>query len=151
MGRQKRVPTPAKPTKHVPAASLSGICQAADGKPSWRFTAICRDGPWSWGDDPTDNILAFLGWAKHYESMTWPEIYKGGQAGKCMKVETLPKDTKNELERTGHDDVDEVVELRPSGKPRVLGVRHRDSLLLVWWDPKHTFYPTRQQQRPTGN
>lgn len=83
--------------------------------------------------------------------MTWDEIFRRGQAGKSIPVATLPRDARNELARTSHDDIDDIVELRPAGKPRAWGVRHDNVLMLLFWDPNHTLFPPRNRRRPTGN
>lgn len=150
MGKPKRLPAPPpSATKNIPKAA--GIIRRAEGCPSWRFSEICLDGEWGWGDPSAARVLDFLAWSKAYESMTWPEIYKGGQAGKSFPKEDLPLKAQNELRRTRHDDVDDIVELRPAGKPRTFGVRHGSALLLLFSDPNHTFYPTKNNRRPTGN
>ena len=148
MTRQRRLPD--QPVV-VSKRKLPAIAVKAEGCPTWRFSAIRTDGPWSWGDDPSTNLLQFHEWAKDYETMTWDEIFRNGSAGKTLAVETLPKAARAELARCHHDDIDEVVELRPAGKPRVLGFRHGSSLLLVWWDSGHSFFPVKKNRPPTGN
>lgn len=152
MARSKHFPAVVAPGagKSIPDV-IPGVVRRADGCPSWRFSEICIDGNWGWGHDPSAHILEFLAWSKSYESMTWPEIFKGGSAGKSISKELLPKESRNELIRTRHDDIDFIVELRPAGKPRAWGVRHGSALLLIFWDPRHTFYPVKNQRRPTGN
>jgi hypothetical protein len=77
--------------------------------------------------------------------MKWPEMFRNGSAAKSIAVGTLPPDARNELERTKHDDVDELVELRPAGELRIFGVRHEDVLSLIWWDPHHRFFPPKKR------
>ena len=138
--------------KSIPE-SAPAVVRRAHGRPSWRFSEICPDGEWGWGEDESaaTKVIEFLGWSKNYESMTWDEIFQGGQAGKSIPKENLPRNARNELRRMRHDDIDNIVELRPAGMPRVWGVRHDVALLLLWWDPAHTFCPTARNRPRTGN
>jgi hypothetical protein len=135
--KKKNVPEPPPSVKRV--ANLPGILASAEGKPSWRFSSACRDGDWAWGEAAT---VAFLSFSHQYESMTWPEIFKGGNAGKLISTDHLPSPAQAELARISHDDVDDLVELRFSGLLRAWGVRHGSVLCLLWWDPDHTVFPS---------
>jgi hypothetical protein len=83
--------------------------------------------------------------------MPWPEIFSGGKAGTSIPKESLLKDARNELKRTSHDDIEQIVESRAAGKLRAWGVGHGNALMLMFWDPEHSFFPVEHRRRPTGN
>lgn len=139
-GKKKQPKAAAVPVPHkTPHAAATP--HPHDDKPVWRFGRLDLDGPWGWRSlSPTDvdEVLAKL---KNCESMTVGELYN--RAGnKPIPVDSICKLARERLEEIEADDLDELWELRLSGKERVWGARTGHIFYLLWWDPNHTVCPS---------
>ncbi len=87
-----------------------------------------------------DEILPKL---QDFESMTWAEIMRaaGGRARgsnhHSVEVENLTRQAKTRLAEIGQDDVPELFSLRLDATKRIYGIRDRQALKLLWYDPHH--------------
>lgn len=98
----------------------------------WRSVAVARDG---W-----DEILPKL---KDFETMTWAGIMRasgGRRAGNNhhpVAVEDLSRAAQNRLKELGLNDAGELFSLRLDGTKRIYGIRDRQALKVLWYDPYH--------------
>ncbi len=79
---------------------------------------------------------------RNYETMTWGEILKDKDHNHDVEVGRLCKDAQERLRILKQDDIDAVFRLRLTGKQRVWGIRDRQVLRLLWWDPDHEICPS---------
>lgn len=116
------------------------LTRQEDERPSWVVAIMDMDGPWSWksADQATlHEVRAFLA---SLESMAWNELLHKNRAHSIARWK-ISRDAQRRLEDIGQDDVDDLVSLRKTGAQRIWGIKDRDVLKLLWWDPDHTVYP----------
>lgn len=111
-------------------------------RPSWRFSTVDLAGPFSWpkGKDQELKILEKL---HHFDSMKWHEIE--GDDHHLIGLEALSKEAVKRLTEIHQDDVDEVFSFHFSGRPRIIGIRDRGIVKLLWWDPNHQVCPSKKK------
>jgi len=134
-----------------PNQKVSKVSPAARGdfddlKPAWRFGMMClHDGPWSWNNATKDDILKIQERLSIFETMTWTQI---GQAGShTLNPDSLSTEARGEIRRRNLDEfADCFYSLRyDGGVPRIIGVRDRNVLRIIWWDPLHRFCPSHKK------
>ena len=110
----------------------------------WSFDqAELEDGPWSWKDISMKKFLKdVLKKLQYFETMRWPEVE--GRNNHFVHVEELNKKAKARLDELNLEPV-KLFSLRLTGRERVLGYQVENFLYVLWWDPKHTVYPTKKK------
>lgn len=136
--------------KKVPQSATSRADQKAvriqeahpPDRPSWRFSTVDLGGPFAWpkGDGAELRILEKL---HNFDSMSWAEIE--GPDHHAIEVDCLSKDASKRLAEIKQDDITEVFSFHFSGKPRVIGIRDRNVVKLLWWDPEHQVCPSHKK------
>jgi hypothetical protein len=109
-------------------------------KPTWRFGEVDTDGPWCWTrmDQAIGrNVLERL---RHWERMRWSEIE--GPENHFIELANLSTEARKRLTELLKDDVSSLFSMRVSGRRRILGVRRREVLSFLWWDPEHQVCPS---------
>ena len=82
----------------------------------------------------------------NFESMTWNQILiDGKKKNHAIQINQLSAEARRRLTELRLDDIDELVSLGLSGKQRIFGIRDRDVLMLLWWDPNHRVCPARKK------
>lgn len=78
----------------------------------------------------------------NYESMNWREILQNRNSG-CHSIPAskLCSSAQERLAELRQDDTDDLISLRKAGKERIWGIKDRDVLKILWWDPNHEVYP----------
>ncbi|WP_455284435.1 hypothetical protein [Cupriavidus necator] len=77
----------------------------------------------------------------NFDSMAWADIE--GEDHHAIEVGRLSKDARKRLEEIKQDDVAEVFSFHFSGKRRIFGIRDRNAVKLLWWDPEHAVCPSK--------
>ncbi len=113
-----------------------------DTKPSWRFSTVDKNGPFSWPIG-TDKELDIVGRLHNFDSMEWAEIE--GPNNHFIEISKLSTEAKNRLKEIQQDDVDQVFSLRLKGKPRIICIRDRNIAKLLWFDPDHKVCPSKKK------
>lgn len=98
-----------------------------------------RDGPFPWPVG-TAVELEILQKLRQFDTMRWQEIE--GPDHHAIERHKLSKDAQDRLTKIKQDDVDEIFSFHFSGKPRIIGIRDRDVVKLLWWDPAHGVCPS---------
>ena len=145
MGKKGKPKAKAIPEKHTnqPRAQFNpenanSVC------PVWSIQHFDIQSDWGKGriEVPAhlwDDLFVKL---RNYESMTWGEIMKDKDHNHSVAVTQLIPEAQERLKQLNQDDVDSVFRLRLSGKQRVWGIRDRQILKLLWWDPEHEICPS---------
>ena len=102
------------------------------------------DGPWSWGNVTAEKLVEIRQFLANLESMEWNHLLHQDRAHTIARWK-LSKDAQNRLEEVGQEDVDDLISLRKTGKERICGIKDRDVLKILWWDPEHTVYPVERR------
>jgi hypothetical protein len=112
--------------------------------PLWKFSRCDWEHPdWGWCDISAEKWLEITRKLANYETMPWGEIE--GSNSHCLPVADCPNpDTLRRLEELCLDDVDTLFSLRMTGPERVLGIFDSDVLLLLWYDPNHSVWPSKR-------
>lgn len=74
-----------------------------------------------------------------YEGLTWREVRCKNHCHPWV-VNELPTEFYQRLEER-QIFVDELFQISLGNKPRVLGYKHGKVFYLIWYDPKHKFWP----------
>lgn len=102
-------------------------------------------GEWAWNAITADALKTIIvPRMKALETMTWAQIEKDRHSHPMPTAE-ICKDAKERLTALKLDDVDLLYQVNMGGKRRVWGIRESNSLVLLWWDPEHTVYPTEKR------
>lgn len=136
-GKPKR--TPASATNRADEKNVKTAVQPTPDTPSWRFSTVDQGGPFPWpvGTEVELDILQKL---RQFDTMRWKEIE--GPDHHAIERHKLSKDAKDRLTQIKQDDVDEIFSFHFSGKPRIIGIRDRNVVRLLWWDPEHGVCPS---------
>lgn len=137
MGKPKR--TPAAATSRADNKSVRSADIAPPPTPSWRFSTVDRDGPFAWPIG-TQVELGILQRLREFDTMRWPEIE--GPDHHAIAVSKLSKIARDRLSAIKQDDLDEVFSFHFAGRPRIIGIRDRNAVKLLWWDPEHQVCPS---------
>ena len=98
-----------------------------------------KDGPFAWPVG-TETELQILQKLRQFDTMRWKEIE--GPDHHAIERDKLSKEAQERLTKIKQDDVDEIFSFHFSGKPRIIGIRDRDVVRLLWWDPDHGVCPS---------
>lgn len=136
-GKPKR--TPVSATNRADEKNVKTAVQPTPDTPSWRFSTVDKGGPFPWpvGTEVELDILQKL---RQFDTMRWKEIE--GPDHHAIERHKLSKDAKDRLTQIKQDDVDEIFSFHFSGKPRIIGIRDRNVVRLLWWDPEHGVCPS---------
>lgn len=137
MGKPKK--TPASATNRADEKNVKTAALPTPDTPSWRFSTVDRDGPFPWPVG-TDVELEILQKLRQFDTMRWKEIE--GPDHHAIERHKLSKDAQDRLAKIKQDDVDEIFSFHFSGKPRIIGIRDRNVVRLLWWDPEHGVCPS---------
>ncbi|MBA7650307.1 hypothetical protein ES703_58110 [subsurface metagenome] len=111
---------------------------------SWHLRILDKNGDWSWRgiDEKTiwEDIHSKL---SELEKKTWNEILiKEKYRNHLILISKICPRAQERLRKIKQDDIDELVSLRLTGKKRVWGIKERNILKVLWWDPYHTVCPS---------
>jgi len=148
MGGKKRPVSKKKPTKGHTIQEKKD--PRGGGKPYefdklemvWHFRYLDTKGPWGWNSKRIDVEILVNTIHSHlmdFETMTWHELKNGSHN---VSVSDLCKDAQKRLEVINQNDIDELFSLRLTGKKRIWGIKDRNILKIIWWDPEHEVCPS---------
>jgi len=75
-----------------------------------------------------------------FETMEETEIR--AQGSHPVEISKLSKAAQTRLETIQHDDIDELMSFRLTGKQRVWCRMDNSVMLILWWDPEHAVCPS---------
>lgn len=108
----------------------------------WQISNADQDGPFGWQVVTERNlwkeIFDKLG---DYETLTWVEAQQTGRNHQVAKQDLIGEAQKR-LREIGLDDYDHLFSLHLSGLKRVWGIRNKNALQILWWDPEHKICPS---------
>ena len=98
------------------------------------------DGPWGWKKIRPEQLGPLQEKLAHFGMMTWRQVSEHKNSGP-IRLRKLVEEARRRLSRIRQDDgVDQLYHLRIGSRERVWGIRDRDVLKVLWWDPNHTVY-----------
>lgn len=116
----------------------------ATGPPVWRVRKIDVDGPFGWEQLDKNGLLSkVLPRIQHFETMKWQEIL--GTQNHEVQIASLAPEAQKRLQFLQLDDIGQLLSLRLSARERVWGIRNRDVVDLLWWDPEHKVCPSEKK------
>ncbi len=134
--------------KVEPRKTATGLGKDPDeGHPSFSFRYIDKDGPWSWARVSQQHKAQILDFIGDMCSLSWPEIAQQrdsrGQKHHYQHVDSIDADARKRLSILKlEDDTDWLYRFRLGNKQRLWGFRKQGVFQAIWWDPRHTVYPT---------
>ena len=117
----------------------------ADKTLMWEVSKIDDDSPWGWNQIDCPYFLKNI-WKKmrDFETMTWGEILSKNHH--AIAVSRIIGDAQKRLRELGHDDVEELVSFRLTGRQRLWAIRLGNVSSLLWWDPNHEICPSHKRR-----
>ena len=107
----------------------------------WRFSSVDKAGPFGWDklNDPAEykSVMEKL---HQFETMEQNAIYGGGSHP--VPLSRLCNDAQKRLKAIKHDDVDQLMSFRLSGRQRVWCRMNNNIMSVLWWDPDHQVCPS---------
>ena len=107
--------------------------------PSWRFSTVDKGGAFAWPTNTTTE-LDIIQKLRQFDTMHWSNIE--GPDHHFIEVSKLSKAARDRLAEIHQDDIDEIFSFHFSGKPRIIGIRDRSVVKLLWWDAEHQVCPS---------
>lgn len=144
MPKKKRVPKGLTPIESKKPRIDPSLKNPLDEFPVWRIGMLDLAGQWGW--DKIDGDLFFneiQPKIKHFEGMTWNEILNRNNHE--ISIDKINKNAQKRLTQINNDDIESLVSLRLTGPKRIWGIRDRNILKIIWWDPKHQVCPSKRK------
>jgi hypothetical protein len=107
----------------------------------WRLARMDLDGKWGWRRLDIAHLERVVQQLKGFEGMTVGELFNRS-GNKPIPATNICKEARDRLVEIQADDLDELWELRLTGKNRVWGTRSGHIYQVLWWDPDHTVCPS---------
>jgi len=112
-------------------------------KPIWSFKIMDTDGPFSWRRLYGKNVGLVLDRLKHLETMSWAEIT--GEDNHFIGRDRCSQGARDRLNEIHLEDIDSIYSLHVTGRQRVIGIRDRHILQILWYDPEHQVCPSKKK------
>jgi hypothetical protein len=126
----------AKTTPTCDKTPRAALTPNANSQPDFRADLMDVEGPWHWSELKAIHIQDLLQKIFQSQKLTWQELYNHGCHS--VYVSDLISEAQQRLREIGQDDLDELYSLRLTGKQRIWGIKERNILWLLWWDPLHS-------------
>ena len=102
------------------------------------------EGPWGWSKLAPSDFAAVLAKLAEWERLRHNEVF-AASGNKPIPREKLVPEAQKRLRRINLGQVDELWELRLSGKRRIWGWREQHVFYPIWWDPEHKVCPSQRR------
>lgn len=102
------------------------------------------DGPFGWSRISGPDLLSVKDRLMALERMRWSEILDrrtGNHQPKVILISATAQGRLDELDIV----VERLVSLRLTNTERIWGIREEAVCSMLWWDPEHQVWPTRQR------
>ena len=103
--------------------------------PVWQFGRIDFGGPWCPEKLTPQELRNVIGKLGQLESQPWSQI--DGDRNHLIRVDQIIKEARKRLLEIKMGDIDELYSLHLTGTQRLWGIRDRNVLRFLWWDPNH--------------
>ena len=111
------------------------------GPVAWHIRTIDQEGPWGWRKIDASTLWEeVFSKISNFETMEWSEILN--RNNHAVQVAGLCSQAQKRLSDIKQDDTDEMVSLHLTGKKRIWGIKDRNILKIIWWDPEHSVCPS---------
>jgi hypothetical protein len=111
--------------------------------PEFRAEQLDRGGPWGWDKFDPLQIQEVLQKIFDSQRLTWQELRNNGSH--FVNTESLCSDAQKRLIQIQKEDLDQLFSLRLTGRKRIWGIKERNILWLLWWDPDHEVCPSHKK------
>lgn len=150
MAKKKQIPQKnASLKKQVISKDIGTV----NKKTIWLFDWLDNDGTFAFNLNRRDfDSRDFLEKMIAYSNMTWEEISHHTHDNGKSKHHYLPSNglSKDAIERIKAKHLDEhtdaIFSFAFQNLIRIIGIRDGELFHVVWYDPKHEFYPTKRQK-----
>ena len=75
--------------------------------------------------------------------MNWVDLGRNGSHH--IPVSRIIPQARKRLEEIHQADIDDLYSLRLTGVQRIIGIRDRNNLKILWWDPEHEVCPANKK------
>ncbi len=142
-GKPRRQRNPKKTKK----PKSSSVVPADSGELVWNVSKVDSDGQWGWNQVNCSYFFQEI-WEKmrDFEKKKWSEILgRDHHKNHKIQVSKIIRDAQKRLEELGHDDQEELVSFRLTGRQRLWAIQMEGKAYLLWWDPNHEVCPSHKK------
>lgn len=141
--KNKQVKSKFQPTPRKSVQIAEDVDSYSRQKFKWRVIEKYidyDDEDWGWSQVEIRKFFQeILPRLHNYETMTWNDIFSRSSCH-CWEIGEIPQRAQRKL-REKYPDHDTFHQIDMEQPCRLLGVRDRQILYLVWYDPNHTICP----------
>lgn len=148
------------PRRKFPEEKEKSLAEISFNRAKEKFQWSLEKCEWDdkgWGSDKVRDLKSFadniIGKLKCYETQTWGEVESAsggksnghGNNNHFINGVDLPKEYKRVfIEKHYMEEYEAVFSLRLSGPERLFGVVDMAKFYVLWYDPKHSFFPSKK-------
>ena len=112
--------------------------------PNWSFAVLDLVAPvGGWIHLRQEDLDGLLERLRQWEKMTWKQLTMDGwKQNHPIDVSRCSREAQERLKYLKLDDQEELMSLRVNSRARVIGIRHRATFQILWWDPDHLICPS---------
>lgn len=111
-----------------------------DLSPEFRTDKMDLDGQWGWKNFKSSDLQKFLEKLFELQKHTWQTLRENGSHP--IKIADINPDAQKRLRIIKQDDLEVLYSLKITSIIRVWGIKEKNILWLLWWDPEHEIYPS---------
>ena len=110
----------------------------------WRFSRRDKDGPFSWGAISAEDTRRVWARLAEFEKMDASQLKEAASNHSAPSSE-VSQEAKKRLRELQLDDQENLWSFRITQQRRFWCIKHENIYALLWWDPCHKVYPTKQK------
>lgn len=108
--------------------------------PDFRAEQMDREGQWGWNYFDPFQLPEILEKIFEAQKLTWQGLRDNGSH--LVDRTSLCSEAQKRLIQLQKEDLDQLFSLRLTGRKRIWGIKERNILWLLWWDPNHEVCPS---------
>lgn len=143
LGGKRAVAAIAPGTTKTPAIGVDTTWN--DDYPSWRvgLLQVAASDPFTWKDLTAEKLLEIREHLANFETMTWNQIsVQGKYQHHTIPVNRIIAPAQRRLRELGLGSYEDLFRFRIGNMPRIWGIRDRQVMHVIWWDPDHLICPS---------
>lgn len=111
--------------------------------PEFKTDKMQKTGEFGFSNLDGEDIELLLRKIFSFQKTKWSEIVYAGSHP--ISIEKLSPIAKKELIKSGNEDIDGIYSFKISSIIRLWGIKDRNIIWILWWDPKHQVCPSKKK------
>jgi len=144
MGKKKKQPHVLKIPSPSKSPTAAAIIDWEKFHPAWSVKNLeMAHSSFGWQKISKQKLNEIREKLSNFETRTWHEILIASKKqNHRIPISQLSKMAIKHLQDMNQIDIDDLISLHLSGKERIWGIKDRNILILLWWDPDHLVCPS---------